>query len=419
MRRGATALISTLVLAALGAAGWAAYDRYRGHSQSDVPAAQARQGEFLAIITCRGEIKAGRMAQIYAPFMPNLRIAWMAPAGEFIEQGQPAIRFDSTSAQQELIQKEAALKQAQAALDQAGAQARITAEHDQADLVDAGFKVELARIKTATNEFVSRLEAERNQIDLGLAEQQFRQQEAAIDQHRVTDQAKIASLQRQLRLAQADADLTRGRLERMEVAAPLGGYFLVSSNYSQGTQNPQPFKVGDAVTAGMILAVIPDMSSLLMDVRVEETDRGKIRVGDDVRVRVDSVPELLIAAKLTGISPLAELSLEGTISRNFRGYAALPNPDPRLRPGMNGSLDIIIDRIPDAVAIPAKALFTHEGKPRVYLARGGAYEPVEVQVVARNPDEVAVAGVPGGAMVALVEPGAASPPGSKEGEKRK
>jgi hypothetical protein len=73
---------------------------------------------------------------------------------------------------------------------------------------------------------------------------------------------------------------------------------------------------------------------------------------------------------------------------------------------MNGGMDIIIRRIPDAISIPAKALFTHAGKPIVYLVAPGssAYRIREVQVLARNPDEVAISGIPAGATIATVDP---------------
>ena len=71
---------------------------------------------------------------------------------------------------------------------------------------------------------------------------------------------------------------------------------------------------------------------------------------------------------------------------------------------MNGGMDIIVKRIPDAISIPAKAVFTRAGKPVVYLSRQGRYTPVDVQVLARNPDEVAVSGIAAGALVALADP---------------
>ena len=40
---------------------------------------------------------------------------------------------------------------------------------------------------------------------------------------------------------------------------------------------------------------------------------------------------------------------------------------------MNGGMDIIVNRIPNAISIPAKALFTRAGKPIVYLAENGRY----------------------------------------------
>jgi hypothetical protein len=66
-------------------------------------------------------------------------------------------------------------------------------------------------------------------------------------------------------------------------------------------------------------------------------------------------------------------------------------------------MDIIVNRVPNAIIIPSKALFTRNGKPIVYLAEQSRYRTAEVEVLARNPDEVAIAGIPAGSMVALVD----------------
>jgi len=154
----------------------------------------------------------------------------------------------------------------------------------------------------------------------------------------------------------------------------------------------------------MGLAEMPDLDTLMMDAKVEEIDRGRIAANDDVRVRVDSLPELTMPARIGQISLLAETGNEFPPVRSFRAYAPIPHPDSRLRPGMNGGMDIIINRIPNAISIPAKALFTRAGKPIVYLANAGHYRPMEVQVLARNPDEVAIRGIGAGSMVAMVDP---------------
>jgi len=58
---------------------------------------------------------------------------------------------------------------------------------------------------------------------------------------------------------------------------------------------------------------------------------------------------------------------------------------------MNGRLDIVVERIPDAISIPASALFPRQGRPTVYVPDQSGWRPQEVQVLARNPDEVAIA----------------------------
>jgi hypothetical protein len=67
-------------------------------------------------------------------------------------------------------------------------------------------------------------------------------------------------------------------------------------------------------------------------------------------------------------------------------------------------MDIVVDKVPDAITVPAKAVHTRDGKPMVYIARGGGYYAAEIEVIARNPDEVAIRGIDEGTEVTLIEP---------------
>jgi hypothetical protein len=71
---------------------------------------------------------------------------------------------------------------------------------------------------------------------------------------------------------------------------------------------------------------------------------------------------------------------------------------------MNGSMDIEIRKIASAISVPVKALFTRNGKPVVFVNGKAGFHAVEVEILARNPDEIAVRGVDAGAMVALADP---------------
>jgi HlyD family secretion protein len=404
MKRLKRWLITLVVLGALAGSAFGVYRMRQGDPGANLPVAPARKGDFLAIIRCRGDLKAGRSAQVYTPVVPNLRIGWMANACEPVKAGDSLIKFDSSSATQQLMQKEAQLRQAQASLDQAQAQAQITAEQDKSELGQAKYAVERAKLEASKQTIKSKIDGAQSEIDLALAEQKLKVQEATVALHATSDKAKLASLTRLRDQAQGEVELMKRRISQMEIKAPIDGIPVYAPNYSQGWNNVRPFKVGDNVFAGMNLAEIPDLETLDMDVKVEETDRGRVSVGNDVRVRIDSLPELNLAAKVDRISPLAELNTnEWPPTRTFRAYARVLKPDPRLRPGMNGGMDIIVNRLPDAISIPSKALFTRDGKPIVYVSGKGRFSAVQVEVLARNPDEVAISGVAPGAMVALVD----------------
>ena len=367
--------------------------------------APVRHGDFLAVVRCRGELTAAHSVQIVAPVVPNLRIVWTAPAGVPVNAGDAVVRFDPSSAQQQLAEKQAGLEQAQATLEQALAQERITLQQDSRDLYDARFDVENARLEASKAEIVSRIQGEENKVDLAVAEEKLKVLKAAAELHTASSKAKIASLTRLRDQGRSDVELFQQRIEQMILKAPLSGILVFNPNYAQGWINAKPFQPGDQVFPGAVLGEIPDLNSLEMEGQIEEIDRGRIDVGKEARVALDSLPELALTARIDRISPLTELSVAGwPPTRTFRAYARIEHADPRLRPAMNGRLDVVTRRIPDALSIPAKALFTRAGKPTVYVAAANGYQATEIEIQARNPDEVAITGVAAGAMVALVDP---------------
>ena len=55
------------------------------------------------------------------------------------------------------------------------------------------------------------------------------------------------------------------------------------------------------------------------------------------------------------------------------------------------------------ISVPAKAVFAHDGRPVVLVPAREGLRSVRVEVLARNPDEVAISGVEAGTQVALVD----------------
>jgi hypothetical protein len=77
-------------------------------------------------------------------------------------------------------------------------------------------------------------------------------------------------------------------------------------------------------------------------------------------------------------------------------------------------LDVVVDRIADAISVPAKAVVVRMGKPAVLVVTPEGLQPEYVEVLARNPDEVAIKGIKAGVTVALVDD---QKPGAQGGKK--
>lgn len=419
MKRARFWLIVVVLLGA-AAAGVRMVVAKRVNAKADLPSATARRGEFQVKVRCRGELMAVRSEQIVAPTnVLGMQIAWQAPPNGQVKEGDPVVRFDSSLLKQTLLENKAALSSAQATLDQTIAQAGVTAEQDKLDLASARFDVEKARLEASKQEIVGRIQGEESRIDLSVAEEKLKVAEASVRLHESSSAQKINSAKRLRDKAQSDIELANHRLELMEVKAPSSGVVVYLPNYSQGWVNAKPFKVGDQVWPGSVIAELPDLSTLQMKAKLEETDRGRVSVGQDANVLVDPFPEKPFPSQVDSLSPLVVQGFEWPPTRNFTVQIRLAQPDTRLRPAMNARVDIVVDRIPDAISVPAGAVFTTRGRPTVYLGTQKGWEPREVEILARNTDEVAIKGIDASAQVALTEPDAAGAANADKGAKGK
>jgi multidrug efflux pump subunit AcrA (membrane-fusion protein) len=132
---------------------------------------------------------------------------------------------------------------------------------------------------------------------------------------------------------------------------------------------------------------------------------------------VDAIPDKEFLAELDWISPIAALVFKGgaTPEKTFPARATLKNLDPRLRPGMSASAEIVIDRQPNQLLIPARASFDKEGKPAVYVQIGKNFVTREIKIGTRNDEEIVITGgLKEGEIVTLESPAEAAKKAKKK-----
>lgn len=91
--------------------------------------------------------------------------------------------------------------------------------------------------------------------------------------------------------------------------------------------------VGKHLSAGETLAEIADSSQARVDVAINESEVSLLHAGDPAAVKVESFPTRTFRGRVALVSPKSESDAD---NRFFYARVDVPNPDGRLRPGMQG-----------------------------------------------------------------------------------
>ncbi len=181
----------------------------------------------------------------------------------------------------------------------------------------------------------------------------------------------------------------------LTLRAPSDGLVTLMMNWRAGGPfgGGVEFKEGDRAWSGAGIVELPDLSTLQFSARVDEIDRGRVKVEDSAVIRVDALPDRQFNARVARISPLAstDFSAGWPFPRNFRMELALQQSDSRLRPGMSANVRIAVERMPNSILIPAEAAFLKSGRSVAYVRHGSAFEERSIEVARRSEGQLAVA----------------------------
>jgi HlyD family secretion protein len=398
-----------IVAAACAGGAYAAY-RYTAPQEVVVATAKVRRAEFVLSIRSRGEIRSTRSVVLSAPQVPNPRIVKLAEAGRPVKKGDVVVEFDTAQQEQNYLENSTTVRTADSEIVQTKASHRIIDEMDSMNLMQSGYDVERARLEASKAEILSEIEGAKNRIDVGIAEGSLQQVNVTIKAHKVSQGADLQRLEQRKDKTVRDMGRAKGYLANMVIRAPNDGIVNILPNFRAGGSfgsMPPPFKEGDSAWTGAAIAEIPDLSSMRVELKLEEVERGQTQIGRQVRVRVDAIADKEFRAELDWISPIATLNFSRFMSADkiFPAYATLKNLDARLRPGMSATAEIIIESQKNALLVPARASFLHNGKPAVYVQKGQSFPIREIEVGKRNENDVVVLkGLKEGEVVALENP---------------
>jgi HlyD family secretion protein len=124
-------------------------------------------------------------------------------------------------------------------------------------------------------------------------------------------------------------------------------------------------------------------------------------------LQLDAIADRQFTGKVERIGTIAssDFSSGWPFPRNFDIEIAIDQTDPRLKPGMTVQATVIVNRIANAITIPAQASFVKSGQTVVYVWTGSTFKERAIQIERRSRDRVLVAnGLSAGDLVSLKDP---------------
>jgi HlyD family secretion protein len=377
-----------------------------GRRAPTVPTIEVKRGEFLDSLQFRGEVKALKSVTISAPAEAgDLQIIKISPEGTVVKTGDVVVEFDRTKTEQDLAQFKSALKSAEAEIGQAKAQARLAEEENKTAVLKARYDVEGAKLEASKQEIVSRIEGEEAKLKLADSEQKLREAETKQKSDEALNQATIESKEQASKKAQYDVLRAERALTQMSQRAPSAGTISLLQHW--GGSGMVTYRPGDRAWPGAAIAELPDATTLRITARVDETERGRLALQQPVTVQLNAIPDRQFTGHIEQIGAIASLDFNSgwPITRNFILEVGIDQTDPRFKPGITGEVTVVVDKVANAVILPAQALFQKSGQNVAYVWRGGEFEERVVEVGRRSGDKIVVAkGVSVGDKVALRDP---------------
>jgi HlyD family secretion protein len=168
------------------------------------------------------------------------------------------------------------------------------------------------------------------------------------------DSAKTAYEGAQAQVAQSRAALSQAQtnLHYAKIVSPIDGV-VVDRAYDVGQTVAASFQ------APTLFQIAQDLTKMQVQADVDQSDIGRIQVGQFSRFTVDSYPDETFRGRIS------QIRLNATVSQNVVTYPVIievPNPDEKLRPKMTANVTISVARVQNVLRIPNGALrFRPEG----------------------------------------------------------
>lgn len=271
--------------------------------------------------------------------------------GDTVKKGQLLAQLDKDEIQAQVDQSRASLQSSEANFTSAQAdyeRAKVDAEGPDVPLLKRQYdrSVEMAKDGVVSAQALD--DADRN-YKMALNKQ---------------DVAKAQVQVLKAKIAQAQADVVHNRANLAQLEEQLSYTDIISP--IDGIVLSRDVEIGDAVSSILVLGstatlvmTLGDTTEVYVKGKVDESDIGKVYLGQPARIKVESFKDKTFYGKVTKISPMG---VEKDNVTTFEVRVSINNPGGELKAEMTANAEIILDEHKNVLQIPEGAIIYDKDK---------------------------------------------------------
>jgi len=311
---------------------------------------KVERGDLAKSVVATGKIEPITKVEIKSKASGIVKKLYVE-AGDHVKTGQLLAELDRDEMLAQVRQGEANLQSSEANLR--SAQADLIRSKVDAEGVDVPMlKRAYDRAKQMAKDGVvsqATLDDAQKAYELAVNKQNVAQAQV------VVNRAKVAQAEADVQSARATLAQQKEQLSYTTISSPIDGIVL-SRDVEMGDAVSSILVMGSAAT---LVMTIGDTNEVYVKGKVDESDIGKVYLGQPARIKVESFKDKTFYGKVTKISPMG---VEKDNVTTFEVRVSINNPGGELKAMMTANAEIILDEHKNILMIPESAIIYDKDK---------------------------------------------------------
>ncbi len=312
--------------------------------------AKVEKGDLAKSVVATGKIEPITKVEIKSKASGIVKKLYV-DYGDSVKKGQVLAELDRDEIQARVDQARAQLEASTASLNGTRAdleRAKVDAEGPDVPLLKRAYERAQRMAKDGVVSASALDDAEKNY-------------EMALNKQNVS-KAQLVVLQAKIGQAQGQMSQDRANLKQLEEQL---GYTTIESPLD-GIVLSRDVEIGDAVSSILVLGstatlvmTLGDTSEVYVKGKVDESDIGKVYLGQPARIKVESFKDKTFTGKVTKISPMG---VEKDNVTTFEVRVSINNPEGVLKAMMTANAEIILEEHKNVLQIPEGSIIYDKDK---------------------------------------------------------